>query len=780
MKDVATLVDIGDEEIDHVEKFVKTKALKHIIQMNNQINYFGVYFADNPDDFIFTLGERRQIKLASQYIKSTVDQRGYEGAANYFESNNDNQQKNAVCKCGSYAGVIESQPQHFLTRILDAARRNAPRKVQGYRYDDDIKLFVAYIRMMAGPLAYSTIQNNLKGILPSLSAVNKYIQQYDCRIVEGILRSKELLQYLKERNLPLVVSLSEDGTRITNRIQYDSKTNQLVGFVLPTSSDNGMPIPFSFRARNVREIIGHFNSQSPIGSNVNVVMAQPISDKRVPPLCLLLFTTDNAYTGADVENRWTFIIKELNEEGIQVLSCSSDSDPKYNSAMRRLSLLGVPSNYFQDCSWFQCGTKNISDISTFFVQDVPHILSKLRNFFIKSLKDPDIFPFGRKFFIRVHHLQYLVENFSKDKHNLTPSIINPVDKQNVEETVLRMCDTKVTDLLRSSVVDSQATIKFLEIMKNIHDSYSNSGLSPIERIDKIWYSVFILRIWRDYVNRSKKLKLKDNFLTVNCYSCIELNAHALVLIILQLQEKNTPEYFLPHLMSSQACESLFRQVRSFTSTFSTVVNCTVNEIVHRISKIQMQSDIMQKISNNFKFPRLGTSSDNANPPQVLPSAIEIQARIEKCKSNALQDAVHLGLLGKVQATKFDISCKLLPLNPRKNSSWQTIDEQVIEEEQVPEHTAWQCDSLNCLRGISLKNYAGDFDDEEIDESSIYVKVFSEPNRVVFKKSHLVWVLKKEYSRISSDRLIRVRSACYKLKHQPKKKLNKKHFLHPKY
>lgn len=77
-----------------------------------------------------------------------------------------------------------------------------------------------------------------------------------------------------------------------------------------------------------------------------------------------------------------------------------------------------------------------------------------------------------------------MENFSKDKHFLTRTILNPIDKQNFE-SVLRMTDKRVIDLLRNAVVGSQGTIKFLEIMRDIIDSYLDNTLKPIERVKKI-------------------------------------------------------------------------------------------------------------------------------------------------------------------------------------------------------------------------------------------------------------------------------------------------------
>lgn len=110
-------------------------------------------------------------------------------------------------------------------------------------------------------------------------------------ITEGILRSEELRYYLDERNLPKVVSISEDATRIVGRIQYNSRTNQIVGFTLPINKQTGMPIPFSFPAKNVAEIIKHFTNGN-VSGFLNVIMAQPV-DENAPQFCLLLFGSDS-------------------------------------------------------------------------------------------------------------------------------------------------------------------------------------------------------------------------------------------------------------------------------------------------------------------------------------------------------------------------------------------------------------------------------------------------------------------------------------------------------
>lgn len=233
------------------------------------------------------------------------------------------------------------------------------------------------------------------------------------------MRCEELSVYLAERGCQPYVGLSEDATRIEGRLQYDPKTNQIVGFVLPVNNKNGMPIPFMYPARNADEILSHFEKKSPKASFLNVIMAQPIGN--APPFCLLMFSSDNKYTSNDVKNSWMYITEELKKVNITVLTISSDSDPKYNLAMRMLSELGLKTSV----DWFS--NKGNPD-GPFYIQDVTHIATKLRNFLLRTRFDKKSLPFG-KGFITIEHLYELLNMFSKDKHQLTASTLNPIDRQ---------------------------------------------------------------------------------------------------------------------------------------------------------------------------------------------------------------------------------------------------------------------------------------------------------------------------------------------------------------
>lgn len=479
----------NDEDTAFIENFFRTELLEilsrkyekknAVLDKITTANFFGCYVAD-IGNFRFSPDEKRMIGDIVAYTKTNSDDldesqraqilKKWNLAKNWFFD--EQAPKSGIAKSDEVQAPTDSI--NMLTKLLANAKINAHRPKNGYRYDDEIKQFSVYLRTMAGPSAYKTLQANLVGSLPFIYAANQYIHRSSNRIIEGVLRSNELLSYLKERELPLWVSLSEDATAIENRVQYDPHTNQLVGFVLPIDGKTGMPQPLAHKARTAMEMLQNFAIGTP-STVINTIMAQPIG--HTAPFCLLVFGSNNKYTSNDVSNRCIHITSELARLGIRVITVSSDSDPKFNSAMRANSKLGHQSPKLLNSDIFKCGL-DISD--PFYTQDTPHILTKLRNLLYKTIKNSEKFLFGAKHFIKIDHLKTLMENFRKDEHCLTSSCLDPNDRQNVDSAI-RICTENVIDMLRMHVPDSDATVLFLQIMADSFASFMATDLCSVPR-----------------------------------------------------------------------------------------------------------------------------------------------------------------------------------------------------------------------------------------------------------------------------------------------------------
>lgn len=734
--------DCTDEDIPaiaHVmrEKWapIMQKERKEKGDSVNMIDHFGKIYSKNPEQFNFMPGDKKLINALATHVRKVI---GNHGLKHFVKT--DNTAMKIPNKSVTEYGANVEKTHFFLERLRSTAEKNEIRKVNGYRYDTDIKLIATYLRLISGPLAYDTVQRNLECCLPALSSVNRYIRKSSCNIVEGVLRKHELLLYLTERNLPLHVILSEDETRIVGKVQYDAKTNQIVGFTLPLNKTTGLPTPFTYNARDAKEIISHFSVENSISSYLTVMMAQPLA-QNVPAFCLLAYGSDNKYTAADVCNRWDHVREELASLDIRSWSNASDSEPRFNSAMRQRSMLGQSG--FLPMEWFSAGKTDSYDF-----QDPIHIATKSRNRFLRTNLNGKLMPFGRNNFISVSHLYFIIKCFTKDRHELSKSTLNPVDKQNFK-SVEKMCSEKVLRLLRMCVKNSRATVQYLEMIRDVTDAFRDQTLTPEERIRKIWYRVFVLRLWRRFILNNKIYHLKDQFLTTNCYSCIELNAHSLIQIILHLREINKPELFLPHLFGSQQCESVFRQMRSMTSTFSTVANCSTKEALSRLSKIQLQNDIMQMTSGNFKYPRLATKTESV-PIFSLPSLHEICTVVDQCADDAKELALDFNLITSDDLKEEDLLyCKIKPILKSQQMQRVTDPKPLIQKKPL---------KISDFNGITLKNFAAKKNSIDKISSFVELEFNDKAKRVVVKKSSFVWLLRKDCQRISSDRLRRVQAA----------------------
>lgn len=226
---------------------------------------------------------------------------------------------------------LEQQNQlknDFLQKLLERADSKRVRKV-GDKCDETLSLFCSYLFTIGGRLMYETLHANLP--IPSLSTVSRLMNTNVSDIEEGICRFKELKNFLVTRQLPLIVWISEDATRILEKVQYDSQTNRLVGFVLPLSS-NGFPKPDAYIAESAAQIEHSFKTGK-TASLAYTVMAQSVHSHS-PTFCFCLYGTDNKFNYKNVRERWQFIYSGLKKEGIEVLGVGSDGDPRLLKAMR--------------------------------------------------------------------------------------------------------------------------------------------------------------------------------------------------------------------------------------------------------------------------------------------------------------------------------------------------------------------------------------------------------------------------------------------------------------
>ena len=279
-----------------------------------------------------------------------------------------------------------------------------------------------------------------------------------------------MVEYIEKNNLPRKAFISEDATAIIPKREFHSRYNKVLGFSSPLG-ENGLPDPSVGIVNSARDIVHIFEKYS-AAKVVFVVMAQPLADF-APPIRICTFASDNKMTAADVKRRHDFINKCLKEAGIERLATGSDGDTREMKFMLQHIGIGMQLSdlnfskesdeyqFFKKCPGFAC---NVLD-TDFVVQDVPHILTKLRTKLLKN----DLIPLGN-YVATSNDLQALFEQRSKDKlvirkgiknkiisYSLDDSYLNwyerfpagdltLIDKMNVD-AALRLCDPRVRQLL---------------------------------------------------------------------------------------------------------------------------------------------------------------------------------------------------------------------------------------------------------------------------------------------------------------------------------------------
>lgn len=116
--------------------------------------------------------------------------------------------------------------------------------------------------------------------------------------------------------------MSEGATSITWKIQYNSKTDSLIGFA-SILDETGILVQHKFPTNSASQTQKYF-----IECDRDMLMpysTAPVDDN--PLLCLNVFGTNNRFTLENALKRWQYLESQVFKHGITVLGFSSDGDP---------------------------------------------------------------------------------------------------------------------------------------------------------------------------------------------------------------------------------------------------------------------------------------------------------------------------------------------------------------------------------------------------------------------------------------------------------------------
>lgn len=110
LSDGLSFKSINDDDIIHVQEFIREELLHHILPENRKdtcdfdlVHFFGPFYMTQTEKFAFSLGERQLIKEMALYVSKYVGEKGLR----YFQEINlkcgkGNLNKTNVCSIGRY------------------------------------------------------------------------------------------------------------------------------------------------------------------------------------------------------------------------------------------------------------------------------------------------------------------------------------------------------------------------------------------------------------------------------------------------------------------------------------------------------------------------------------------------------------------------------------------------------------------------------------------------------------------------------------------------------
>ncbi|CAF2057856.1 unnamed protein product [Rotaria magnacalcarata] len=284
----------------------------------------------------------------------------------------------------------------------------------------------------------------------------------------------------------------------------------------------------------------------------------------------------------------------------------------------------------------------------------------------------------------------------------------------------------------------------------------------------------------------KKYQVKRQyFITYQSYFCIEINAHSLIyLATLVCEGKLSFEALNISLQNSQTCEGVFRSARAISSITSAGVNFTILQFLKRANKLAALQNIKNSShENHLRFPQ---HHKLAKTNQVTSTRQDKNALSKKSIENAVLKAykyvsnlfsqmnlktllrkghfISIDEMSNIVLSSLDDfwSSDLGTINSETRSNEIGSENEINNEDQSnmvydSDEEFELNDHLNVSDDINVSSYQGMrlFDNVEQELAHSYFKVSVNNESKYLHKQAACWILEKDKTSLSSNRLSRV-------------------------
>ncbi|KAJ8681010.1 hypothetical protein QAD02_016797 [Eretmocerus hayati] len=687
----------SEDIFQELEAFVKsgryTKKISHLLTDSKLQAFYG-HCATDPSNFSFKIEHKNKLL---EIIKICKNWSPWENAETFAKMLSSLYTKidNAMLKFDPNHRKGKGSIISTLARFYNLLGGKLDEKDDRYRkYRDALQKYCMYICLTRGDSAYKFLVKPLS--IPSIDIIYKSIKTTKPR-VDGEFQIKGLKEFLTERNLPPNVWISEAIVKCFQRVQFNYRENEAGGFVRHLD-ENGMPKPYTFKFNTIQDLNRYIEKEKK-ASFLYCFMAQPLAVD-APPYCLAIFGCDLSYTSEQCLKRWDTITRLLKQEGITVQGFSAHDYPRLLKAMRVKSKLGekLPTN-----------ETNITGFCAEYMPDqvcVQDPISVVEILMIRLLvyligKGPTIGNHD----INMNHLRWLVCEYSgmkQEKCLFTREMLSPNSLE--IDSLIKICHPETMKLIETTFPNSEGTREYLKLMNLIVHSYMSTDLSPLVRVYCLWYPVFFLRLWYISLRKTRDFAATiQKFIRFECFTCIEINAHSFLSLILNNMSKpDSDQFFLPWQCGIEPCNELFKKLRTPDCQYYYGVDCTPLGALRKVQRIELIDHIMnqnfsihgEKLnfpgSKPFKVPYQKITSDSLcvnfeGEPMMNQelSLSAVQSVIDRARQDAYQQMLKLGVTNVKIEDCHDICDEMK--SDDSFESHEKYNNQMFDEDVVESH-----------------------------------------------------------------------------------------------
>lgn len=575
---------------------------------------------------------------------------------------------------------VEKLPP-FLKKLAENCSKNANKHKKAYRYDDFIKETALLFYLLAGKLSYELFAPNLG--FPSRATITKRLQN-EPSIEEGVLQFDMIEKEIRENNLPRVLVFGDDDTKIIDQLSYDIKHDEIIGLQLPMD-DNGMPIPHSFKFVSIRAAQEYLRKHRKTSYLKLIACRSLHPNGKVYPV--LIYGTNGGEKAETIVVRNKYIFGQAKSRDLLAVGYASDGlSPQLRSMQMVSGIPNLDSNCPEIHKWWFCADWKPDYLN---IQDPQHIGTKMYRALVSR-----IMPVGEGVACQGVLLD-MIKSSDRGSCGLSIADIEVKNKDQMDFSIVKkVSSARVIDNLTNE--EEIATKLYLKLIHHIIRAYIDADTEAEKRVEHALIVMFFCRMWKDdlqmEIDEKKKCRnkrqsdfkptIKDNFITSNVHTSIEINAHNLVLFLVYCRDSGHPEYFLVYLFNSQQNEHFFRFLRSCTSIKITQIVANLATCLQKSKRMRVLEDIFTNIDpTEFNMTsRINTKLDKVNVPSKLPTDQEINEIAKNAWKIAQEMFLEVGVEWNGPPPKINIS-KLSSSKTSKKSNGNNCEEDDDEQDE---------------------------------------------------------------------------------------------------